>query len=61
MIAGYKIFMRSKMVRPHTADLYSGKKEIDDQEAEFLAQKAERKAMKGDRGGKFYRLISWLF
>ncbi|KAF2104615.1 amino acid permease Dip5 [Rhizodiscina lignyota] len=61
MIFGYKLIMRSKMVRPHAADFYSGKQEIDDQEAEFLRQKAEKKAMKGDRGGKLYRLISWLF
>lgn len=41
MILGYKVLMKSQRVRPETADLYSGKQRIDDEEAEFLARQKE--------------------
>jgi yeast amino acid transporter len=37
MIFGYKVIMKSKRVRPETADMYGGKQHIDDEEAEFVA------------------------
>lgn len=61
MIFGYKLIMRPKRVRASTADLFSGKKEIDDQEAEFLAQQAAKDRSRGTKGRKIYRLFSWLF
>jgi yeast amino acid transporter len=61
MIAFWKIVKRTKRVRPSEADLYSGKKEIDDAEAEFLAAKAAREAQKGTAGKRIYRFFSWLF
>lgn len=47
MICGYKIVMRSHGVKPHEADLFSGKDVIDADEQEWLARDAECKA-----GGK---------
>jgi len=59
MIAGYKLIMKSERVRPETADLFSGKDEIDREEAEFLAREA---ATRGTGKRSFYdRFVSWLF
>ncbi|KAL5118678.1 amino acid transporter [Pleosporales sp. CAS-2024a] len=60
-IFGYKIVMKSKMVKPHEADFYTGKDEIDREEEAFLAKSAEKKA-RGGRKGWFYRkFVAWLF
>lgn len=59
-IFGYKILMRSKRVRSHEADFYSGKEEIDREEEAFLAHQAATKHHK--KGGWVYRtFIAWLF
>jgi amino acid transporter len=42
MIFGYKFFMKSKGVKPATADLYSGKARIDEEEAEYVAAEKAR-------------------
>lgn len=62
-IAGHKIFTKSRRVRPHEADFYSGKDHIDREEAAFLEYKAQKQAEKGpSRGGWFYKtFLSWLF
>jgi amino acid transporter len=53
--------MKSKMVKPHEADFYTGKDEIDREEEIFLAHVAEKKA-NGDRKGWFYKtFVAWLF
>jgi|TARA_R110002003_G_scaffold1156_2_gene22499 amino acid transporter len=53
--------MKSKMVRPHEADFYTGKDEIDREEEAFLAHQAEVKAAGGNKGGWFYKtFIAWL-
>ncbi|EUC42059.1 hypothetical protein COCMIDRAFT_29244 [Bipolaris oryzae ATCC 44560] len=60
-IFGYKFIMKSKMVRPHEADFYSGKAEIDREEEEFLAHAAAKKAAGGRDGSWFYKtFVSWL-
>ncbi|PGH04311.1 hypothetical protein AJ80_08534 [Polytolypa hystricis UAMH7299] len=61
MIFGYKFVTKTKGVLPEEADLWSGKDEIDREEAEFLARKAA--AGKGnERANWFYRtFVSWLF
>jgi amino acid transporter len=63
MIAGYKLLMKSKGVKPETADLYSGKAKIDEEEAEFLAREAIRKNGKEDTkwGGLYKRSIGAIF
>lgn len=59
LIVGYKIFMRTKMVRPANADLWTGKDAIDREEEAYLAARAAREEHKG---GWFYRtFVSWLF
>lgn len=42
MIVGYKVIMKSETVRPETADLFSGKAKIDEEEAEYLAAEAAK-------------------
>lgn len=54
--------MKSKMVKPHEADFYTGKDEIDREEEAFVARQAEKKAAGGNKGGWFYRkFVAWLF
>jgi amino acid transporter len=53
--------MKSKMVKPHEADFYTGKGEIDREEEAFLAHAAEKRATEGKGGSWFYRtFIAWL-
>ncbi|EMD63666.1 hypothetical protein GGP41_005691 [Bipolaris sorokiniana] len=60
-IFGYKFIMKSKMVRPHEADFYSGKAEIDREEEEFVAHAAAKKAAGGRDGSWFYKtFVAWL-
>jgi amino acid transporter len=60
MIAGYKIWHRTKGVAPLEADLFSGKDAIDREEQEFLAQE-QAKGKMAKASGKFYkRWIGWL-
>lgn len=63
MIFGYKLITKSPGVSPETADLFTGKDVIDQEEAEFLAKKSaelELRKTKGKHLG-WYRFISWLF
>lgn len=61
-IFGYKFFMKSKMVRPHEADFYTGKDEIDREEEAFVAAQAAKKSSSGKDSGWFYRhFVAWLF
>jgi len=60
---GHKLWTKSKGVKPHEADFYTGKDIIDREEEEFLAARAAKMAAKGGagRGSWFYRtFISWL-
>ncbi|EMR67323.1 hypothetical protein MGN70_011542 [Eutypa lata] len=62
LIFGHKLYTRSKGVRPHECDFYTGKDIIDREEEAFLAAKAAADAEKGpSAGSKFYRrYVSWL-
>ncbi|EGE83765.2 hypothetical protein RJZ56_003407 [Blastomyces dermatitidis] len=61
LIFGYKFYNKTSGVKPHEADLWTGKDKIDREEAEFLARKAaETKSY--EKAGFFYRtFVSWLF
>lgn len=60
-IFGYKFVAKSKGVKPHEADFYTGKDVIDREEEIFLAHEAEKKAAGGNKGGWFYKtFIAWL-
>jgi amino acid transporter len=49
------------MVKPHEADFYTGKAEIDEDERIFVEHAAAKKAA-GDKGSFFYRnFVAWLF
>lgn len=61
MIFGYKLATRCKGVSPMEADLFSGKDEIDREEAAYLAAK-EANAEQSSNAGWFYRkFVSWIF
>ncbi|CZR59638.1 probable aromatic amino acid transport protein aroP [Phialocephala subalpina] len=55
MFFGYKFIMKTKVIQPETADLYSGKARIDAEEAEFLAAEAEKKGGPETKMEKIYR------
>lgn len=60
MIFGYKWWHKTKTVRAHEADFYTGKDEIDREEEAFLAYKAAH--ADENKGNWFYRtFVSWLF
>ncbi|KAI8634756.1 amino acid permease [Xylariaceae sp. FL1651] len=62
LIGGHKLYTKSKGVRPHECDFYTGKDIIDREEEEFLARQAAEKAAHPNRGRSFYkRWVSWLF
>lgn len=63
LIFVHKLVTKSKGVRPHECDFYTGKDIIDREEEAFLADQAAKRAEKGvNRGGSFYnRYVSWLF
>lgn len=62
LIFGYKLTHRGEpKVTPETADLFSGKDEIDRQEAAYLAQR-DAKIEKHAQSHWFYqKFVSWLF
>ena len=62
MIFGYKWWFKTKTVKPHEADFYTGKDEIDREEAAFLEAKALKQKDSKKGGSWFYKtFISWLF
>ncbi|PGH16331.1 hypothetical protein AJ79_01873 [Helicocarpus griseus UAMH5409] len=61
LIFGYKLVTKCKGVKPHEADLWTGKDKIDREEAEFLARKAAE-SKNYEKAGFFYRtFVAWLF
>ncbi|KAJ5657774.1 Dicarboxylic amino acid permease [Penicillium longicatenatum] len=61
MITGYKLVTKCKGVDPATADLWTGKDEIDREEAAFIA-KRDAEIEKHAQSHWFYqKFVSWLF
>ncbi|KAJ9304038.1 hypothetical protein DTO217A2_6490 [Paecilomyces variotii] len=60
LIFGYKIIMKSKGVKPHEADLWTGKDAIDREEAEYEARKAAETKHQ-QRNWVYNIFVSWLF
>ncbi|KAJ4375878.1 amino acid transporter [Neocucurbitaria cava] len=60
-IFGYKFFMKSKMVKPHEADFYTGKDEIDREEEAFVAHQAMMKSQGKDKNWFYRTFVAWLF
>ncbi|KAM5346193.1 hypothetical protein ACJ41O_009198 [Fusarium nematophilum] len=63
LLFGHKFIAKSKGIKAHEVDFYTGKDVIDREEEEFLARKAaEMESKKESRGGWFYKtFVSWLF
>lgn len=63
LLFGHKFVTKSKGVKPHEADFYTGKDIIDREEEEFLAaKKAKMESTGAENGNWFYkRFVSWLF
>ncbi|KAJ9302703.1 hypothetical protein DTO271G3_77 [Paecilomyces variotii] len=60
LIFGYKVIMKSKGVKPHEADLWTGKDAIDREEAEYEARKAAETKHQ-QRNWVYNIFVSWLF
>jgi amino acid transporter len=61
LIFGYKFWTKEKGRSPKEVDLFTGKDEIDREEAEFLAKEAAM-TKERQRNGKLYeRWLGWLF
>ncbi|KAL3463675.1 amino acid permease/ SLC12A domain-containing protein [Aspergillus heterothallicus] len=57
----WKFVKKTELVKPHNADIWTGKAEIDREEAEFVARK-QMEDMHATGWSKFYnRFLSWLF
>jgi hypothetical protein len=54
LIFGYKFWHKTKGVPPKEADFYTGKDEIDREEAAFLAFKAQQAEEKGGKSGSWF-------
>ncbi|GKU00107.1 dicarboxylic amino acid permease [Fusarium langsethiae] len=63
LIFGHKFITKSRGIKAHEVDFYTGKDVIDREEEEFLAAQAARREREGpNRGGWFYKtFVSWLF
>ncbi|KAM0358760.1 hypothetical protein ACHAO7_002774 [Fusarium culmorum] len=63
LIFGHKFITKSRGIKAHEVDFYTGKDVIDREEEEFLAAQAVRREAEGpNRGGWFYKtFVSWLF
>ena len=63
MIFGFKFIKKTKGARPETADLYSGKAKIDEEEAEYVAQQALKRQNKPKTklGGLYKNTFGLLF
>lgn len=65
LIFGHKFIKKTRGIKSHEVDFYSGKDVIDREEEEFLARKAALKEQQGGSkrgGGWFYKtFVSWLF
>ena len=59
--AGWKLWKRTEIIKPHNADIWTGKAEIDREEAEYVAMIAiEEQNLSGWK--KVYRKsLAWLF
>ncbi|KAM0428556.1 hypothetical protein ACHAPT_006916 [Fusarium lateritium] len=63
LIFGHKLVTKSRGIKAHEVDFYTGKDIIDREEEEFLARKAALRESEGyKRGNWFYKtFVSWLF
>ncbi|KAH9223562.1 putative dicarboxylic amino acid permease [Leptodontidium sp. 2 PMI_412] len=62
MFVGYKLVMKTSIIKSEDVDLYSGKARIDREEQEFLAAELERKGAPETKLEKIYRYtLGWAF
>ncbi|KAI9642903.1 amino acid transporter [Ciborinia camelliae] len=63
MFFGYKFVMKTKILKPEEADLFTGKDKIDEQEREYLAEEAAKRGTTEEtKKERLYRLtLGWVF
>lgn len=61
LIFGYKFVTKCKGVKPEEADLWTGKEEIDREEAAYLARTAAESESKRQYNWFYRTFVSWLF
>lgn len=58
---GWKFFKKTELIKPHNADLFTGKAEIDREEAEFEAIQAIENANLSGWNKVYKKGLAWLF
>lgn len=61
MILGYKIYMKTYEVKPHEADLWSGKDVIDADEQEWIAKEAAERANGRSKNWLYDHTLGYIF
>ena len=61
MIFGYKFVKKTKGLKPHEADLFTGKDVIDADEKEWLQKEAEQKASNKKMDKLYRNTLGYLF
>lgn len=58
---GWKFFKRTEIIKPHNADIWTGKAEIDREEAEYEAMQAIENANLTGWKKVYKKSLAWLF
>lgn len=59
--AGWKIWKRTEIIKPHNADIWTGKAEIDREEAEYVAMMAIQNQNLSGWTKVYRKSLAWLF
>lgn len=59
--AGWKIWKKTELIKPHNADIWTGKAEIDREEAEYEALAAIESQNRTGWKKVYHMCFSWLF
>lgn len=59
--AGWKLWKKTEIVKPHNADIWTGKAEIDREEAEYVAMMAIQDQNLSGWNKVYRKCLAWLF
>jgi amino acid transporter len=59
--AGWKIWKKTEFIKPHNADIWTGKAEIDREEAEYVAMMAIQDQHLSGWNKVYRKSLAWLF
>ncbi len=61
MAVAYKLVHKTKFKTPLTIDLYTGRQQVDDEEARFQQREKEISEARGPKATRWYKYVSWFF